>query len=134
MRGWARPLALALAAAACPAQAHHSLVGYDQVRQVALEGVVAEFSFTQPHPFLTIEVRAEGETQAWRLEMDNLAELRAIGLSRDAFKPGQRVQVRGDPSRDGSRVAYLRLLDRPSDGLRYEQVGSSPRVSVRPAR
>jgi hypothetical protein len=127
-------LVLVLAASASPAQAHHSLTGYDHARQVELEGVVAEFQFTQPHPFLIIDVAAPGGAkQAWRLEMDNLFELRAIGLSKEGFKPGERVLVRGSASRDGARALYLRRLDRPSDGLRYEQVGSSPTVSIRPA-
>jgi hypothetical protein len=129
---WAHLLALALAACASAAHAHHSLTGYDQSRQVTLEGRVAEFAFTQPHPILTIEVEAAGGKQAWRLEMDNLSELRAVGLSSEAFKPRDRVLVSGNPSRDGSRSLYLRLLDRPQDGLRYEQPGSSPKVSIRP--
>jgi len=125
-------LVLVLVASTAPAQAHHSLAGYDQSRQVALKGVVTGFRFSQPHPFLAIDVEAAGAKQTWRLEMDNLFELRAIGLSREAFKPGDAVLVSGNPSRDGARNLYLRRLDRPSDGLRYEQVGSNPTVSVRP--
>ena len=113
------------------AQAHHSLAGYDSAQPRELTGVVAEFGFIQPHPYLTIVIEAAGPKQVWRLEMDNLNELRDIGLTRDSFKPGERVLVRGDPQRDGSPRMYLRRLDRPSDGLLYEQVGTSPRVSVR---
>ena len=132
MRGRAYRLALALAAFAPAAQAHHTLTGYDQSRQVSLEGRVAAFAFTQPHPFLTIEVEAAGAKQTWRLEMDNLSELRSIGLSSESFKPRERVVVSGNPSRDGSRELYLRVLDRPADGLHYEQPGASPRLSLQP--
>jgi hypothetical protein len=132
MRGWAHIVALVLAASACGAQAHHALTGYDESKQVSLEGRVTRFSFTQPHPFLIIEVAAGGAKQAWRLEMDNLGELRSIGLSSKTFQPNERVFVSGNPSHDGSRELYLRVLDRPQDGLHYEQPGLNPRLSIRP--
>lgn len=132
MQRWARAAVLILAAYGFPAQAHHSLTGYDHARQVSVEGAVAEFQFRQPHPILIIDVDGAGARQAWRLEMDNLHELSAIGLSRDAFRPGERVIVSGAPARDGSNGLYLRRLDRPRDGLRYEQVGSTPQVNFRP--
>lgn len=109
---------------ATPAAAHHSLAGYDHARRVTLDGVVSEFSFTNPHPFLTIVVGRE----RWRLEMDNLWELAEIGLTRDSFKPADRVRVSGSPDRNAARSLYLRSLDRPADGLHYEQVGSRPSV------
>jgi len=135
MSRWACPLIVAaqipvFVAAATSASAHHSLSGYDQSRPMALEGVVAEFRFAHPHPFLIIKVRAaNGQVEDWQLEMDNLFELDAIGMTKDSFKPGERVLARGDPSRRKANELYLRRLDRPSDGLRYEQVGFSPRVS-----
>ncbi len=60
--------------------------------------------------------------------MDNLFELHDVGMSKETLKPGDRVLVTGDPSRTRPRELYLRRLDRPKDGFRYEQVGSSPRV------
>ena len=131
MRACLPLLAAGLLAATAPAQAHHSLAGYDAAQPRELRGVVAEFAFVQPHPYMTIVVEAAGPKQTWRLEMDNLYELREIGLTRDSFKPGERVLVRGDPQRDGSPRMYLRRLDRPSDGLLYQQVGTSPTVSLR---
>jgi hypothetical protein len=130
MRRSAGLMILGLAASAAPATAHHALTGYDRAREIALSGVVVEFHFRQPHPFLVIEVEAAGARRIWRLEMDNLSELSAIGLSRDTFRAGDRVLVGGDPSRDGADALYLRRLDRPRDGLRYEQVGSTPRLSA----
>jgi hypothetical protein len=130
-RRW-RWLVWAMVGAASPAAAHHSLTGYDQARRIELAGEVAEFHFTQPHPYLVITVRpAAGAAQAWRLEMDNLFELEAIGVTRDTFKPRDRVLVTGGPDRGGARSLYLRRLDRPADGLRYEQVGSTPSLAVR---
>lgn len=118
---------LALAAMATAAQAHHSLAGYNQGQQLPLEGSVKEFSFSQPHPYIILDVAK----QPWRLEMDNLSELKDVGLTRDSFKPGDKVLVAGNPMRYGRNAMYLRRLDRPSDGLHYEQLGMSPSVSFR---
>jgi len=129
MRNWTGPI-LALSLFASGAQAHHSLSGYDQGRNVSADGVVEEFVFVNPHPVLMIGVTdPSGVRQIWRLEMDNLYELDEIGISRTTFKPGDRVTISGNPDRMEPRAIYLRRLDRPSDGLRYEQIGSRPRLT-----
>ena len=129
MRNWTGPI-LALSLFASAAQAHHSLSTYDQGRDVTAEGVVEEFHFVNPHPVLMIGVTdPSGVRQTWRLEMDNLYELDEIGISRTTFKPGDRVTVSGDPDRTKPREIYLRRLDRPSDGLHYEQIGFRPRLT-----
>lgn len=115
------------AALAGPAAAHHSLAAYDAAHPVELTGEVTEFSFTQPHPYLVIEARP-GER--WKLEMDNLFELVDVGMTRATFRAKDRVRVSGSPDRGGARQLYLRRLDRAADGLVYEQVGTSPRLSV----
>ena len=129
MRNWTGPI-LMLSVIASAAQAHHSLSGYDRGRNVRADGVVEEFHFVNPHPFLVIGVTApSGVRQIWRLEMDNLHELDEIGISKTTFKLGERVTVSGWPDRMEPRSIYLLRLDRPSDGLRYEQIGSSPRLT-----
>lgn len=129
MRTWTGPI-LMLSLFASAAQAHHSLSNYDAGRDVTAEGVVEEFIFVNPHPVLMIGVTdPSGVRQTWRLEMDNLYELDEIGISRTTFKPGDRVTVTGDPDRTKPREMYLRRLDRPSDGLHYEQIGFRPRLT-----
>ncbi len=114
-------LALVIAAAM-----HHSIAGvYDNTRQVSIEGVVAEYHFVNPHPFLIVDVKNE----RWKLEMDNLSELVEVGMTRETLKAGDRIVVSGSPTRSSPpQGLYIRRLDRPSDGFRYEQVGTSPRV------
>ena len=132
MRNWTGPI-LMLSLLASAAQAHHSLSNYDSGRDVRADGVVEEFHFVNPHPYLMIGVTdPSGARQIWRLEMDNLYELDEIGISRTTFKPGDRVTISGDPDRREPREIYLRRLDRPSDGLRYEQIGSRPRLTRTP--
>ena len=129
MRNWIGPI-LTLSLVASAAQAHHSLSNYDQGRNVRAEGVIEEYHFTNPHPFLLIGVTApSGIHEIWRLEMDNLHELDEVGISKFTFKFGDRVTVSGWPDRKEPKEIYLRRLDRPSDGLRYEQIGLSPRLT-----
>jgi len=116
--------------------AHHSIASfYDNSRQVTIEGLVTEFRFINPHPFLIIDAMADNAApQTWQLEMDNRFELAEIGITADTFKLGDRVVVTGSAGRTQPQTLYLRRLDRPADGLRYEQVGSRPRVNARTPR
>jgi hypothetical protein len=115
--------------AGVPVGAHHAIGAiYDSSKPVTVEGTVREFQFINPHPILVINVTEGGKTLEWRLEMDNRFELIDEGMSADTLKAGDRVVATGSLSRNGAQAIYLRRLDRPADGFRYEQVGASPRV------
>ena len=116
---------------AATAAAHHSISAvYDGSQQRTVEGVVAEFQFVNPHPFVIVTVTRDGAApESWRLEMDNRFELSGVGMTEDTLKPGDLVVVSGSAGRTEPRTLYVRQLDRPADGFRYEQVGSRPRVS-----
>src|SRR5262245_15009796 len=123
----------ALGLASVAAHAHHSISAvYYGSKQQRIEAVVAEFKFVNPHPFVIVTVEADGAEQSWRLEMDNRFELVEVGMTETTLKPGDRVVVTGSVGRIEPRTLYIRQLDRPADGFRYEQVGSRPRVSTQP--
>ena len=132
MKRWILSFALGIAISVVAVHAHHSIVGfYDTNQQVTLEGVVAQFQFINPHPFVVMEVKpAAGGAQQWRLEMDNRSELVQVGMTNQTLKQGDRIVVTGNPARAQPQSLYIRKLDRPADGFRYEQVGSSPRIRV----
>src|SRR5262245_47905636 len=111
--------------------AHHAISAiYDNSKPITLRGVVTEFQFVNPHPLLMVDVADErGQTQAWQLEMDNRHELVAIGMTADSLTKRDQVVVNGGPARAGSNGLYVLRLDRAADGFRYEQIGSSPRIS-----
>jgi len=111
-------------------RAHHSIASiYDRDQQVTIRGVVAQFQFVNPHPFLLLAVTdGAGKTQQWRLEMDNRNELVEVGVTRDTLKPGDRVAASGNPARTQPQSLYLRRLDRSADGFWYEQLGMSPSI------
>jgi hypothetical protein len=129
-----RRLALAIVAIAlgATAEAHHSISAvYDSRKQVTVTGSVREFQFVNPHPWVGVDVAADdGRVQTWRLELDNRFELVDVGMRADTLKPGDMVVATGSAGRDGARSLYVRQLDRPADGLRYEQVGPSPRLRL----
>ena len=127
--------AAAIVLANAAADAHHSIAGaYDSSRSLTLAGVVAQFQFVNPHPFLTLDViDAAGSAQRWKLELDNRHELVDIGVTATTLKPGDRLIVSGSPGRTQPQSLYVLRLDRPADGFAYEQVGNSPKIRT-PAR
>jgi len=134
MTRWTASFSLSLALLAATARAHHSIAGYyDETRRVSLDGVVTQFQFINPHPFLFIDVKDGNRAAQWKLEMDNRGELVDVGMSAQTFKPGDRVVVSGSPGRSQPQTLYIRRLDRPADGFSYEQVGFSPKIR-QPAR
>ena len=126
-------LTFVIVALVTPVQAHHSLSEYDVSRQLTLNVTVREFRFVNPHPFLLVESRAGSLAAVWRLELDNRFELVDIGMNSNTFTPGDRLLVSGSPGQNEKPILYVRELDRPSDGFRYEQVGTTPRIA-RPSR
>jgi hypothetical protein len=132
---WILAGAAAAAFAVTLVSAHHSLAGvYDTERKISKEGAITRFQFVNPHPLLTMSVKEENKAERpWTLELDNLSELVEIGITRETFKPGDRVIVSGNPGRDNQERIYVLQLDRPADGLRYEQIGTTPRIEKRPS-
>jgi|SRR5919201_4354821 hypothetical protein len=116
------------------AEAHHSIAGmYDQSRRVTLDGVISQYQFVNPHPFVVVDVAgANGSMQSWKGELDNRWELMEVGMTATTFKAGDRVVVIGSPGRDRTPLLYVLRLERAADGFLYEQVGTSPRVSRLP--
>ena len=110
--------------------AHHSIAGaYDSSRQATVDGVISQFRFVSPHPF--IELKDSRSGQVWEIELDNRREFESIGITADTLKPGDRVTVSGSLSRQSSTRMYGRRLSRPSDGFGFEEVGSRPQLSRR---
>ena len=120
----------ALSVLTVTADAHHSIAGmYDQSRRVTLDGVIAQYQFVNPHPFVVVDVTTNGTTQSWKAELDNRWELQNVGMTPTTFNAGDRVVVSGSPGRDRTPLLYVWRLERPADGFLYEQIGTSPRVS-----
>ena len=117
-------LALALAALGGVAAglssvaAHHSTTMFDHAKTMTINGEVVELRWVNPHVSLSVNgTIKEGEEPAlWVLEMTSPGNLmRAGGWTRNAVKPGDRVEVVMSPLRDsdkkGGALKKLTLLD-----------------------
>jgi hypothetical protein len=119
----ARALAAVLVAAlSVPLAAHHSIASvYDRGKRATITAVVKQWRFVNPHPSIVVEATMPGGTvRTLTLEMDNRWELAEVGFTDDTLKPGDRIEVTGDPSRREAQMFYVRNLRRPSDGFRYD--------------
>lgn len=116
------------------AHAHHSITGvYDTRREIAVDGVVTDFQFVSPHPFVLADVVRSGVAERWRLDMDDRSEMREIGMTESTLRSGDRIAVAGNPARQDPHRLYIRRLERPLDGYAWEIVRSSPRLRARGA-
>jgi len=112
--------ALSLGAAAA-AFAHHSRPAhFDLSRTVAVEGVVADFLWRNPHIFIYLEVENEaGELEAWELEMQNTASMSRRGWTAETIKVDDHISVSGNPHRTADRYMFVTGIERPADDFKY---------------
>lgn len=102
-------LACVLLTATGAAFAHHSFAVFFNTddKVVKVSGVVKEFSFSNPHGVIALEVPGTNGSIEWRAETNSPSLLRRRGWSPDSLHVGDRVTVEGWPARDGTR--YLRM-------------------------
>ena len=104
-----------------PAGAHHAIASdYNPDEYITIEAVVTEFRFINPHAYVTAEVTsADGNTEEWRLLLDDRWELVEDGFTRSTLQPGDELVVTGMPSKRQSENLYVRSIERPADGFLY---------------
>ena len=90
------------------ASAHHSFAAFDTTRQVTLTGTVKEFQWTNPHCWLHIDVtNADGTVEQWQLEALSPNVLGRLGWKKNSVKPGDKVTVLANPTREGGHGGAL---------------------------
>ena len=90
---------------------HNSAPIYDFSQSVMITGVVTEFRFLNPHARVLLDVvESDGTTRNWLAEGANVIALRLHGWTGEEMKPGDRITVKGAPSRDGApRVEWSEI-------------------------
>ena len=95
------------AASTIPVAAHHSWpVSYEKL--VTVKGTVKEFLWANPHPMITITVRAaDGKTEDWQIGGPAVNRMEANGWSKTTVKPGDVITGIGYQFADGQKIVRL---------------------------
>ena len=104
------------------AWAHHSFTAtYFEDRNVTIEGRVLQFQFRNPHSFVHVQAPDDdGAMHRWAVEWGGSSQLSNQGLANATLRPGDVVQITGNPGRDASdHRVRMRYLFRPSDGFNW---------------
>lgn len=108
--------------AAGGASAHHSpAMLYDLSKEITVEGTVTDFQLGNPHLRLFFEVQANGKTEKWLAEGGSRTVLMRKGWTGAEVKPGDKIGVRGHPSRDGSPLIHMEYLILPGGKELYSE-------------
>ena len=99
--------AAALFATAAPRLAHHSWpVSFGKL--VTVKGTVTEFAWENPHPMITLEVRAEdGKIEKWQVGGPAISRMEANGWTKTTVKPGDVLTGTGYQFSDGQKIIRL---------------------------
>ena len=98
---------LALVSAAVPVSAHHSWpVSFTKL--VTVKGTVTEFTWSNPHPMITIEVKNnDGAVEKWLIGGPAINRMEANGWTRTTVKPGDMITGTGYQFADGQKIVRL---------------------------
>ncbi len=102
-------LAGILALGSVAARAHHSAAMFDRTRVVVVDGTVKSFLFQSPHVWLSVVANPEGKKDGlqWDVEAVAPVSLMGMGITRNTFKPGDKVSVWLYPLKDGRHAGSL---------------------------
>lgn len=95
-------LGLILLLATALLQAHHSPVLFDTTKQLTIEGKVIEFSWTNPHSSIQLDVpNATGGVDRWGIEMGSPTSLVKSGWKSTTVKYGDHIKAVVRPLKSG---------------------------------
>jgi hypothetical protein len=98
---------LMLMSAARPLSAHHSWpVNMSQL--VTVKGTVTDFTWGNPHPMITLEVRTtDGAIEKWLIGGPAINRMEAKGWYKTTVKPGDTITGVGYQFADGQKTIRL---------------------------
>lgn len=102
-------IAVAFAACAGSAWAHHSFAMFDQTTTRTLVGTVKQVQWTNPHIWVQLLVKdpKTGETVEWSIEGGSPNALNRMGWKRTSIQVGDAVEITIHPLKDGSNGGSL---------------------------
>ena len=101
---------LALAFGAVSLSAHHSWP-VNMEKLVTVKGTVMQFEWANPHPMITLEVKADdGKVEKWLIGGPAINRMEANGWTKDTVKPGDVLTGTGFQFSDGQKIVRLEKL------------------------
>lgn len=99
-----------LVVASTPVWAHHSWpVSYAKL--VTVMGTVEEFSWANPHPMITLDVRTpDGRAEKWSVGGPAINRMEANGWARNTVKLGDKITAAGYQFADGQKILRLEKI------------------------
>jgi hypothetical protein len=130
--------ALAIAASATAALAHHSFAPhFDSNKPVSIAGKVIEFEARNPHSYLHIAaVDENGRTQTYICESHGYTQLSRNGITPQMLRPGTELRIDGSQSRNDAHRCFFNNVHFP-DGRtlnvngRQDAQATQPRQAAR---
>nr|MBO2512916.1 hypothetical protein [Gammaproteobacteria bacterium] len=94
---------------------------YDMTREITIEGIVTEYTLGNPHLRIYFDVEKDGRIEKWMGEGGSRTVLMRKGWDGTEVSPGDKITVRGHPSRDGSPIVHLEWLTLPDGRELYAE-------------
>jgi hypothetical protein len=102
MHRWTLVSALFGTLAGAPLHAHHSAANFDTRAEITVEGIVTKYDWRNPHVYMALEVaNPDGTRVEQEVEAGASSVLLPLGLTPESVQVGDRVSIRGNPSRSG---------------------------------
>jgi len=107
-----------------PLAAHHSTAMFEWGKEMPMkEATVDKWEWTNPHTFLYVTVKErDGKLHKWALEGMSPNHLIRYGWSKNAVKPGDKVNLTYYPLRDKRRGGFNVTITK-ADGKKLYQFG-----------
>ena len=112
----------AMLLAGVAAYAHHSYAAtYDVGKEVKLEGKLIQFTFRNPHSYVTIQAPdTAGTMRRWSVEWAGTSQLGNRGITQETLRVNDAITIVGRPSRVPGEYRLLMVnLTRPADGFSW---------------
>lgn len=112
-----------------PVNAHHSFAAFDRTKQLEITGVVKEWQWTNPHSWLAITVVEGNGDVDYEFEGFSPSILPRYGITRDKFKPGDRVTVKYFARKDDAHGGQFISVDLVTGDAQSTPSASDPSTS-----
>ena len=117
MRSKLIPVAALAAIAVARAFAHHAFAAeFDAKKPIQFkDATVTKVMFINPHSWIYVDVKMpDGKVENWAIEAGSPNVLMRRGITRDTVKAGDKINIDGYQSKDGSHRANGRDLRLPN--------------------